>query len=447
MKTKRFARLSAFLSLVIAAVLLLPACSDTTDGAPSEIVIGNPTSLTGNFAAAGICSTFGAEQAVADINAAGGVMVSEYNKKLKIKLITVDDSSDENKSAQLAEDLILRSGAKFIISPAGFPQCVATKALVCEKYMVPHTTGVVPLEPTMGLQAAADRPWTYTFMNGFSISTPVSDTSDFRYGKGGYTVIDTWSYMLETYGGQTNETVGFFASDDPDGAGWYAGFPLGVGATQPTYKQVGVDKKIGLFPVNTVDYSANIKAWMDAGVQILWGNSDGPDCGVMLRQMRSMGFRPKMVGAARAALYYGDVSSWGGDLANGVGIEVWGFPTMAGAVGFGNTTPESLTTKWITEKNKPFEQMLPHGYRCVQELAYAIEKAGSLDGTKVQAAMKNMDVMTLSGRVKYDKGNFSAVPVAYGQWFKTDDKFGWTLKIVASKHDFIPVQAKAIFPY
>jgi len=375
------------------------------------------------------------------------VFLSKYNKKVPVKLITIDDQSDENKSAQLAEDLILRSNAKFLISPAGFPQCVATKALVCDKYKVPHTVSVIPMEPTMALRAASPRPWEYTFMNGFSISTPINDPADFRYGKGGYTIVDTWSYMLDKFGGNTNKVVGFFASDDPDGAGWYEGFPLGVKAAHPDYKQVGVDKKVGLFPVGTVDHSANIKAWMDAGVEILWGNTDGSDFGVLARQMRSMGFRPKMVGAARAALYYGDVSSWGGDLANGVGIEVWGFLSMKGAKGYGNTTPASLTQEWITAKDRPFEQMLPHGYRCVQELVQAIERAGTIEPEAVLAAMKSTDFVSITGRIKYDKNNFSAVPIAYGQWFKTGDKFGWSLKIVASKHEFIPVEAKAIFPY
>jgi branched-chain amino acid transport system substrate-binding protein len=209
----------------------------------------------------------------------------------------------------------------------------------------------------------------------------------------------------------------------------------------------GIKEKIGLSPVGTVDYSANIKAWQRAGVQILWGNSNGSDFGVMARQMRSMGFRPKMVGAARAALYYGDVSSWGGDIANGVGIEVWGFPTLAGAKGINGATPESLTAKWMNEKGRPFEQMLPHGYRCVQELAAAIERAGTIDGDAVRQALKTSEASTIAGRVKYDKDNFSAVPLAYGQWFKSDDKFGWALKIVASEHDFIKVQAAAIFPY
>jgi len=45
------------LSLILIAVLVLSfatGCSSKNSGAPKEIVIGNPTSLTGNFASAGI---------------------------------------------------------------------------------------------------------------------------------------------------------------------------------------------------------------------------------------------------------------------------------------------------------------------------------------------------------------------------------------------------------
>jgi ABC-type branched-subunit amino acid transport system substrate-binding protein len=447
-------RVSVFMPVVLAVIVtvsLLTGCGDkgasSTDGAPEEIVIGNPTSLTGNFASAGICSTFGAEAAVRDINEQGGIYLSKYDKKVPVRLITVDDQSDENKSAQLAEDLILRSNVKFLISPAGFPQCVATKALVCEKYKVPHTTGVVPRETTLALRDASDRPWEYSFMNCFSIGTPIEDPTDYRYGKGGYTIIDTWSYMLEQYGDETNKTVGFFASDDPDGAGWYVGFPAGISAAQPDFTLVGLDKNIGLFPVGTVDHSANIKAWMDAGVEILWGNTAGSDFGVLARQMRSMGFQPKMVGAARAALYYGDVSAWGGNIARGVGIEAWGFENLEDFEAYGDTTPTSLTEEWIAAKNRPFEQMLPHGYRCVQELAEAIEAAGTIEPEAVREAMKDLDICALPICVSYDDNNFNNVPIAYGQWFETDDEFGWELKIVASKHDFIPVEADPIFPY
>ncbi len=444
-------RIGICLSLILTVALLIPGAAGCTSGGgdevPTEIVIGQPTSLTGNFASAGICATFGAEAAVRDINAQGGVFLSKYNKKVPVRLVTVDDQSDENKSAQLAEDLILRSNVDFIISPAGFPQCVATKAIVCDKYKIIQTTGVVPMEPILALRSASSTPWNYTFMNGFAIGTPIEDTTDFRYGKGGYTIIDTWSYMLDKFGSQTNKVVGFFASDNPDGAGWYAAFPAAISATYPDYQLVGIDKKLGLFPVGTVDQSANIKAWMDAGVEILWGNCSGSDFGILGRQMKSMGFEPKMVGAALAALYYGDVSSWGGDIPNGVGIEVWGFSNITNGKGYGDTTPASLAAEWTKAKDRPFEQMVPHGYRCIQEIVQAVEAAGSLDKDDVLAAMKKTDFVSLTGRVKYDNNNFSQVPIAYGQWFKTDDKYGWALKVVASKHDFIPVEAEAIFPY
>jgi len=149
------------LALVLVATMILPfatGCSSEESGVPTEIIIGQPTSLTGNFASAGICATFGAEAAIADINAQGGVYLSKYDKKVPIRLVTVDDQSDENKSAQLAEDLILRSKVNFIISPAGFPQCVATKAIVCDKYKIIQTTGVVPMEPTLALRDASSTP-------------------------------------------------------------------------------------------------------------------------------------------------------------------------------------------------------------------------------------------------------------------------------------------------
>jgi branched-chain amino acid transport system substrate-binding protein len=56
-------------------------------------------------------------------------------------------------------------------------------------------------------------------------------------------------------------------------------------------------------------------------------------------------------------------------------------------------------------------------------------------------------MLTIIHRVKYDqKVHFSRIPLFFGQWMKTDKPTKWELKVVFSKHDFVPVEAKPIFP-
>ena len=422
------------------------ATTPTGGAAPTEIVIAAPASQTGSYSNLGLGGIYAAKKAVADINAQGGVFLSKYNVKVPINMIVADDQSDENKSATLAEDIILRNKAQFILGPSGFPQFMGARALVAEKYHVVQLCPTMPMEPALAMRDASGTGWKYTWFESFAIGTPVTDQTDFRYGKAGYTIIDIYSDLVNKFGSQTNMTFGFFASDDPDGVGWYAGFPAAVAGTFPSAKIIGVDKKLGLYPTGTTDFSATLKAWKDADVQILWGNSNGPDFGVLWRQAKTMGFKPKMVGAARAALTYADVSSWGGDLANGVGTELWGYIHMKDAVGIGSTTPESLAADWQKDSRQPFNMLVPHGYAIVQELAKAIEMAGTTDTDAVNAALATLDMQTIAGRAKFNKDHVDLIPLTYAQWFPSNGEFKWEMKVVTSAHDFVPVDSQPIFP-
>ena len=83
----------------------------------------------------------------------------------------------------------------------------------------------------------------------------------------------------------------------------------------------GADKELGMAPPDTTDFSSIIKQWKDYNCEIMFGNALSPWFGTLWRQCHVMGFQPKLVYAGRAALYYTDINSWGGDLPWGVGCE------------------------------------------------------------------------------------------------------------------------------
>src|SRR5512135_813544 len=91
--TKIFMLIGAFL-LTTAAPLRLFAAA-----APPTIKVGAVISLTGAMASGGKDLRPGYEIAVRHINDAGGVFVKEYNKKIPIELIILDDESDAVKTA------------------------------------------------------------------------------------------------------------------------------------------------------------------------------------------------------------------------------------------------------------------------------------------------------------------------------------------------------------
>jgi branched-chain amino acid transport system substrate-binding protein len=412
--------------------------------APKEILIGAPMGLTGMFAGISAGGAYGGKVAVEDINRLGGVYVKEYGKKIPVKILVVDDESDMIKTRSLTEHLVLRDKVHFLATLMQPPPICGARAMVAEKYKIPHACSTGPMEPWLGLRHSVDTPWKYTWATGFSIVSPIPER-DFRHGKPGYTILDTWMAMLDNFGHLTNKKVGIFASDEPDGRGWWATF--GPMLKKLGYDVIGYENNVGLFPLGTTDFSSAIKEWKDNNVEMFWGNCPGPDFGVLWRQAHTQGFKPKMVIAARAALMYEDVSTWGGNLPQGVGIEMWWHQDYTYAPGIGGRTPKSLYEKWHKETGKPLSQTLGHGYKPVQVLLDAIERAGTLDREAVNEAMAKTDLVTINHRVKYDeKEQFSWMPLFFGQWMKVDKPWKWECKVVYSKHDFVPIEAKPMFP-
>lgn len=409
---------------------------------PKEILFGCVTALTGMYGAFGEQGSFGLKAAIDDVNKEGGVNVKELGQKLPIRLILVNNESDPVKAGSLAESMILTDKINFLVCPNLPPTMHPTVAKVAEENKVPHVTGIAVMEPWLGLRSAVSPQWEYTWGTGFAIATP-APPGDFR-STPGYTILDTWFDVLDTVIAQTNKKAALFASDDPDGVAWYALF--GDALAKKGIQVEGIDKKLGLFPMETTDYSSIIEEWKKADCQILWGNCPSPNFAALWRQAYALGYKPKLAWVGRAPLYYTDVVAWGGDLPLGIAVETFWDPAIKNCVGIGGTSPQSLYERWIKEKEYPPNFGIAWGYSPVQIVVDAIERAGSLDADKVNKALSETDLMTMFHRVKYDENQVSRIPVFFAQWFKTDTPEEWEQKIIYSKHDFMPATAKFMFP-
>lgn len=431
-------RVFALMVLFMAGIFLFTGCSEKE---AKEIKVGVVNAQTGMYAAFGQGGVFGIMAAVDDINKQGGVKVGD--KKMPIKIIAVDNESDPNKAGSLAESLVVQDKVDFIVSGDEPPPMHPGVSQVADKHKVPYVTSVGPIEPWLAMRQESPTKWPYTWAAGaFAIVTPAK-AGDPR-AKAGYTIMDTWVSMLKQFGDKTNKKVGILCSDDPDGRGWYTLF--GPALKKLGYEVVGIEKNLGLVPLETTDFSSVIKAWKDANVEILWGNCPGPFIGAAWKQANTLGFKPKMVSIGRGALYYSDIAAWGGELPLAMGTEIWWDPSMKNSPGIGGTTPASLAERWVKEKKQPVFPSIGLGYRSMQVLIDAIERAGSLDKEKVNAALAKTNLNTIGGLVKFDENQFSMGPIVFGQWFKTDKEEKWELKVVFSEHDFVPVTAQPVFP-
>jgi branched-chain amino acid transport system substrate-binding protein len=428
--------------LISSLILVVSLFSPIYGFAAQEIKVGVIQAQTGMYAGFGTGGVFGIQAAAEDINKLGGVDVS--GTKMPVKLVIVDNESDPNKASTLAQSLVVQDKVKFIVSGDEPPPMHPAVSMVCDRYKIPYVTSVGPFEPWTAMRNETDSKWPYTWASGlFAIATP-AHPPDFRTGVPGYTVNDYWVDVLKKYGDQTSKKVAVIASDDPDGVGWYSG--LGHMLTPNGFVPVGLDKKLGLLPMETTDFSSVINAWKASGADVLWGNCPAPFFGALWRQCQTLGFKPKMVSIGRAPLFYQDIKAWGGDLPLGVCVEIWWDPSISEYQGIGDTTPISLVERWKKATGQPINPAVGPGYRAMQVLIDAIQRAKFIDGTKVNKALESTDLMTIGHRVKFDENHFNRSPLYYGQWQKTDTPEGWKLEVIYSRHSFLPETAEVIFP-
>jgi len=413
---------------------------------PKEIRIGACESATGMFSGFATGGIFGMKTAVRDINKQGGIFIKKYNKKLPVKMVLVDNQSDPAKAGTLASDLILRDKVHLLMNSPGPATMFNPQSIVAEKNKIPYIAGEGPLEPWQAARMSADPPWQYTWGFGFAIGTP-PPPGDFRAGKAGYSVADTWFDLLKLFGDQTNRKMALFATDEADGRGWYANFP---GALKKAgFEVFGHDKNLGLVKVGTTNYSALIREWKRNKCEILVGNSTAPDFATMWRQARSMGWVPKIALIGRATLFYEDIAALGGDLPQGLGAERLWCPEYPPDLfpGISGRTPMSLYEAWHKETKKPLNQGIGWGYFPMQVAFKAIETAGTLEGPAINKAMGGIDMPTISGRAVFTKEEqHCRLPLTYSQWMKTDKPWKWDNPVVFSKHDFMKPTAEPIFP-
>jgi len=433
------------LAVVLVTALVFSGCAAPAPTGPEEIRISCNACLTGMHAGFGEGNVYGEKAAVDDINKQGGIYIKEYDRKLPVKLIVVDNESDPAKAGTLEEDLITREKVHFAAPPNQPIPLQIPLATLADKYKIPRVSGGTPMEPWLAVRSEVEPPYEYSWTYTFSIAAPAPEGS--IWDKPGYTCMDSWLGILDMFGDRTNKVVGVFASDEPDGRGWYEAIPQVL--EQVGFNVVGVEKNLGLFPVETTDYTSIIKEWQNNDVEIVWGNCPAPLFGTMWRQAWTMGFNPKMVIATRASLYYEDIIAWGGDLPLGISGEAWWSPALDPEVclGIGGTTPQSLFERWVKDTGKPLDPGIGWGYNGIQILADAIERAGTLDAEAVCKALSETDMATISSpRVQFDEEHCARLPVFFNQWQKTDQPWMWESRVVLSYHDFVPTEADMIFP-
>ncbi|MBS7647774.1 ABC transporter substrate-binding protein, partial [Candidatus Bathyarchaeota archaeon] len=367
----------------------------------------------------------------------GGLNVG--GRKLQVKLIQYDDSSDPSKATALVEQLILQDKVHIIIVPPGPPVISIPVSQAAEHHKIPCLADGF-LEAWWGAG-----PYKYCWTGNLPwFATPIPE-GDFRAGKRGYNALFNFLDFTELFRDKINKKIALFALDDADGRTFYE--LASKVAEEAGYTVVGVEKSLGLYAPGTMDFTAIIREWKDAQAEVLWGMSVGADFATMWRQATSLGWKPKMAMDGRALKNYDDVAAIGGDLAIGLAdpFQAW-HPSLPYKSYYGGRTCASLAEEWTNETGKAWTEMLTT-YHWAEVACRVVEIAGSLDPEKINQAFPQVDFMSIAGRVKII-AEFHSSPSLFHvvQWVKTNKPWVWEAEIVWCADPSITPTHEIIFP-
>jgi branched-chain amino acid transport system substrate-binding protein len=331
---------------VAALVIALATLAAQPSRAEEELKIGGIGPLSGGGTAWGIALNRGAQMAVDEVNAAGGLKAGD--KTYRLKLVMLDDTYSATGGRTAADRLIKLEKVGFIIGPVGSPS-------------------------VLGALSATDPSKTLLFSNGFAANILKNET----HAAYNFRAIDTtieFAPAMIAWLHKTHPEVKKVGMLGPNDATGQAVLPMLTGF----YKAQGIDVWTDSFDRGTQEFVPLITRMMAQGIDMIDLNSNSPgDAGLMLKQARQAGYKGLIwqVGGPAVA----EIMSVGGPLAEGfLSLEMFDFSSPAGA-----KFAEDYHRQWPGVINA----QAPLWYNTTKILFEAVRRAGSTEVEKVRDAM------------------------------------------------------------
>lgn len=361
--------------------------------AADTIVFGAAISITGKTAKEGEYTRDGYLFAIDKINESGGIRVG--GKTYRVALKYYDDETKAERSAQLFEKLINEDKVSLLLGPYGSSP-TGTAAPIAERYRMPM------VEANGAAESIFSKGYKYSFM----ILSPAK-----LYLRGIIDVVRSKDPSAKTVAilGE-NES---FSKEVAAGAAEYA---------KEKGMQVVYDE---LYPSSTQDVSALLTAIKAKNPDVILGSGHLQDSLLIVKQARDLGVSPRAMGFSvgpsspefranlgKSADYIFGATQWTEALRYN-GDDPWKTP-RAFAQAFHAAHPEYKSIPYQVAES------------AVAVIAYqrAIEKAGSLDPTRVRDALAALDMMTFYGRIKFDSRGVNVYkPMAVEQYAPDGNKY------------------------
>jgi branched-chain amino acid transport system substrate-binding protein len=375
------------LNLWYRAFLLLPVLCIVTFGTVSakekkEILIGTNLPMTGILARAGIEQKWAYEQAVADINKAGGIFVKEYKKKIPVKLIIADDESDPGKAASVVERMIKMDKVDLLLGGFAAPFGVIPGCVTAEKYKKYYHTSICLIPPWLEHKFKWSTLFFFDLVQGCDVPFQIWDSLPAADRPKKPALLMEDSFDGRAFAGIFRDIAkkrGYsFALDEP-------------------------------WAIGQKDYSSLIVKAKSAGVDAILIFGADADCITFVRQMKENKLNVKYM--------HGWKGTWAGEFWNALGKDAQyilcdGFWSME----FPYPGAKELGERYVKKFNK-HSVSIGALYALCQILWTAIEKAGTLDSAKVREAVLANEFETVMGKVKYNKDGVATFLSTAHQWW------------------------------
>lgn len=194
-------RIRTFVVLMLSVLALLLSCCQQGVGG-NVIRIGMTAPLTGAAAESGIALKQGAELAVEEINANGGVDVG--GKKYTIELFVEDNESKPEVGVSAAERLITKEKVHYLIGDSILSSVTMAIMELASKYKIPIVSGESVSEAIADKVRSDPEKYHYYWKMNFG-STSYADT-----------VFDTVTWLADSGGFQPQTEKVFFIVEDTD---------------------------------------------------------------------------------------------------------------------------------------------------------------------------------------------------------------------------------------
>ena len=379
--------------------------------AADTIVFGAAISITGKTAKEGGYTRDGYQIAIDKINEMGGIKVGGKTYKLELKYY--DDETKPERTAQLIEKLINEDKVNLILGPYGSSP-TGTAAPLVERYKIPM------VEANGSAEAIFSKGYKYTFM----ILSPAK-----LYLRG---IID--AVRAKDPNVKTVAILGENEAFSKEVAGGAADYAKEKGMT------IVYDE---LYPTNAQDVSALLTAIKGKNPDIILGSGHLQDSLLIVKQAKDLGVSPKAMGFSvgpsspefkanlgKSADYIFGATQWTEALKYN-GDDPWKTPKAFG---------DAFRAKHPDYKVIPYQV----AESAVAVIAYqkAIEKAGTIEPTKVRDALAAIDAMTFYGKIKFDaRGVNIYKPMAAEQYQPDGNKYTVWPQDVAEKPVLYPMPA------